>query len=156
MSKKTTKQLEVKKATQPTRGAYETRIQEFYKLLLEGKSRPELIEYAGKKWGIKRAATDQIIQSASKMIRADIEASREQEFASILKQQKDLYERILEDRPTSKEGQGLPNYGAARQVLMDRAKLMGLEKQKVVHSFQESDDEFSGMSDTELDRELSG
>ena len=41
-----------KSAKKPTTALYSKRVQEVYNLLLKGSSRPEIIEYSSKKWGV--------------------------------------------------------------------------------------------------------
>lgn len=124
-------------------------------MLLADKSRSEILAHCRKKWDLRRASGDGLIRKANVMIREDIESMRESKLTSILKKQENLFERIIEDRPQSKEGIGLPNYGAARQVLMDIAKLMGLETVKISIK-PEADDETKDLSDEELDKIIEG
>ena len=141
-------------APKPTRAQSKERGLAVYKMLLDGKSRPEIIAFCKKSWAIRRSAADDLIQLGGKWIEEDIAAVRPAKLASILKKQIALYDTILEDRPMSKEGSGLPNYGAARQVLMDHAKLLGYDKQKVEITTPGRDEEFSLMSAEDLEVEL--
>ena len=144
----------VGKAAKPTLGQLEERVREVYTLLLSNLNRSGIQEHCRKKWGIQRAAVDNLISKANAIIRADLEASKDSILISLLEKQNRLYEKIIEDRPISKEGQGLPNYGAARQVLMDIAKLTGLETTKVSVSVADHDEETKELSESDLDQIL--
>lgn len=117
------------------------------------------MEYSSKTWGLERAATDMLISAANAMFREEREARKERDLEDILSKQETLYVTILGDRPTSESAQGssvgLPNYGAARAVLMDRAKLLGLEKQKVEHTIDDKR-ELADRSDSDLDAIIAG
>lgn len=106
-----------KKTKKPTTAERDNRITKVYKLLLDGSSRPEIMEYCSKNWGLQRAATDNLIQEATKQIQSDLESVRPSALASTIKKQRDLYQQALV----------MNNLGVARQVLMDTAKLLGLD-----------------------------
>ena len=148
------KKKKEKRASKPAGAQREARVMEVYELLIDDKTRPEILVHCSKRWGLERASADTLIQDASRIIRADIAAIRDSKLASIIKKQDALYADILATRPMTQNGEQAPNFGAARQVLMDQAKLLGHEKSHVVHSVNEKDEEFEAMTDEELDREL--
>lgn len=127
----------------PTKVEYTDRVKEIYHMLLDGKYRPEIQEFARKKWDLSRAAIDNMMKAASDIIREDLEQSREAMLADILRKQERIYNETMITQ----------NHVVARQVLMDKAKLIGVEKSRVVHSI-EIDEELSKTDDDSLNVEL--
>lgn len=123
----------------PTKIEYTDRVKEIYHMLLDGKYRPEIQEFASKKWDLSRAAIDNMMKAASDIMRDDLEKSREAMLVDILRKQEKIYHETMINQ----------NHAVARQVLMDKAKLIGVEKSRVVHSI-EADEEILKMNDDEL------
>lgn len=121
----------------------EKRLLRVHELLLQGKSRPYITDYCGKEYGIKRSATDALIQEASNQIMADIEMVKGSRLAIILGRIERIYEETM----------NAGNQSVARQANMDEAKLLGLEKTRVAHSI-EIDEELSKTDDDSLNVEL--
>jgi len=68
---------EKKRANKPLKSQKEQRVMEVYDLLLKDYTRPKVLEYCGKKWGLGRSSADTLMQLASKIIKEDIEATRD-------------------------------------------------------------------------------
>ena len=134
-----------KRRAKTTAAEREKRILKIHDLLLEGKSRPQILEYCSTEYGMQRAAGDVLIQQASKVIREDLESRREAILADILAKQERIYTETMT----------IQNHAVARLVLMDKAKLVGIEKQRVVHSLEVAP-EIAALTDEELDAKLMG
>ena len=101
----------------PTTAARNIRIAKVYEMLLNDSSRPEIIDYCSKTWGIERAASDNLIQEATREIDFDLAQVKQASLAIILKKQRNLYNKAMASE----------NLSVARQVLMDTAKLLNLD-----------------------------
>ncbi len=67
-----------------TNGEKNQRIRAIFELLLSDTPRPDILEYARKMWGIKRASTDRYIAWASELIEAESAALQTEAFAQQL------------------------------------------------------------------------
>lgn len=128
-----------KKVKKPTAIEREARIVKVYKLLLDSKSRPEIMEYCRKYMGLERAATDNLIKEATVRINQDMAAVAPTALASILHRQNKLYDAA----------EKADNLAVARQILMDQAKLRGIGSTNVNITVEDKD-ELAHLTDEEL------
>lgn len=132
--------MKEKRAPKPTKSEREGRITEVYKLLLSRTSRADIIEYCSNNWGLERAASDNLIQEASKLIQEELSTSRQTYLGIFLNNQAELYNKALQENQLQ----------VARQVIMDSAKLLGLE-QTTINMVVDDRRELETLSDDELD-----
>ncbi len=67
-----------------TNGQKNQRVRAIFELLLSDTPRPDILEYAGKMWGIKRASTDRYIAWANELIETESAAMQTEAFAQQL------------------------------------------------------------------------
>jgi len=113
-------------------------------LLLEGRTRSYILEFVEATYKLKRGSADELIAEATKRIQEINMNTLETNLATITNNQWDLYRKAV------KEG----NLTVARQLLMDMAKLRGLESSNINVVIEKR--ELQEMSDEELDKMLSG
>jgi CRP-like cAMP-binding protein len=135
----------IKKAPKPTKVQRESRVVEVYKLLLNHETRTEILEFCSKNWGLERAAADNLMQEASRMLSDDLKKTKEANLATYLQSLRNLYRIAMQ--------QG--NLQAARQCLMDSAKLLGLDQSTINHVIEDKR-ELSELSDEDLDKLIAG
>lgn len=127
-------------ADKPLCSVRSKRVQEIYKLLMAGKTRPYILEHCSKVYDLKRASADSLMQDASKMIEEDIAKTRGSRLGVLLNRLNDIYEKTTQ----------LDNYPVARQVIMDEAKLLGLDNHAKTHIIDDKR-ELSETNDDELE-----
>jgi hypothetical protein len=88
-----------------------------YKLLGQGWSRGQIIQYCEEKWGIKVSQTDAYIKKARILLEEDCELERPAWIAEALQRLRKL------EQKASEKGQ----VSAAIQAIQTQAKLIGLE-----------------------------
>ena len=98
-----------------TKAEVERRVTEIYGLLLEGKSRTTLLQFAVK-WGVSVGRIDQLIGKANKVIKAEQSQKRKEIFVRHLAWRAKLYERAFDSK----------DWRAALAVLDSDAKLRDL------------------------------
>ena len=99
------------------------RVTEIVKLKLEGYTRSHIMQH-GKKWGVTDDAIDKYIGTATKQIAEVSLASIEEHRDTIIGGLLNLYRAALRDS----------NNDLARKILMDLAKLKGLDQQVINHN----------------------
>ncbi len=120
----------------------EKRVQEFFGLLLDGYTRQQLLKHA-EKWDLEARQVDEYASRARALIREQNDAAREDNLATITANLWDLY-----------RFQRVNDVAEARKILMDIAKLRGLEETTVNHILQ--DRPLEDVSEEELDEVLDG
>jgi len=120
----------------------EVRVTEIQKLLLNGFTRPYIVEMANRKWGIALRTTDEYIKRATENIKAINQTAREDNLALVTTNLWDLFRSCKE----------MGELGEARKAIMDIAKLRGLDVQLVEHFVNERP--LESVSDEELDKVL--
>lgn len=85
-SNKNTSSRGQERADRPTSAEYQQRVIIIYKLLLESKSRLAIIEFSRNKWHIKRAAVDNLIADATKLIREITDSEKEAAYSLAIQQ----------------------------------------------------------------------
>lgn len=128
--------------TKPTAKATEAetiqRLSEVKSLLLQGKTRSDILEYAGK-WAIERSRTDELIARATEQIQEIAQADTASDISVILR---NLWDIINANKATNPQ--------VARQALMDIAKLRGMDQTTVNHTFKR-DEKLAALSEDEFD-----
>lgn len=71
------------------------RVNEVMQMLAEGASRPEILEFAGKKWEISRASTDNLIKRANGAFAAEAETIREAELGRALRRLNTIFAKSM-------------------------------------------------------------
>lgn len=110
-----------------TDGAFEERITEVQKFLLNGYSRQYIHDYCKKIWGVETRQADSYIQKATESIREINSVDREDNLANITTNLWELF------RNAKNNG----DVDLARKILMDIGKLRGLDEQTVNHIVSE-------------------
>lgn len=128
------------KAQKPTFAEREQRLKIVHKMLLDGKSRPDIMEYCSKNYNLKRAATDNLIQECTHEIEQDFKAVKGGRIAGLFNKLSDVYGRSLE----------MDNLAVARQVIMDEAKLLGADNHAKTHIIDDKR-ELSETNDDDLE-----
>lgn len=85
-SKKNTSSRGQERADRPTSAEYQQRVIIIYKLLLASKSRLAIVEFSRTEWGLKRAATDNLIAEATKILREVTDVEKESAYALSVQQ----------------------------------------------------------------------
>lgn len=130
----------------PTVAARNARIKQVYQLLMGDYNRSQILEYCKETWDLEMAASDNLISAATSLINEDLAVSRISVLGVTIQKQKDLYNRALQEN----------NLAVARQVIMDSAKLFGLDQNTTTHIIEDKrDPEVKKLSDEELDFILS-
>lgn len=119
------------------------RVRAIAKLLIRNHGRAHILQHAATKWGLADRAADELIARATAEI---LEANRPSIQMTIARVATTQWE-ILRAAMRKKE------YFLARQILMDIAKLGGLEQQTINHIIDDKR-EFSSLTDAELDAKL--
>lgn len=112
-------------------------------MLLDGFTRAEIVRECSKLYGVSARQIDDYIKVAREEIAEINQVDAKETLSTILKNQWKLFRKaVLKD-----------NDQLARQILMDIAKLKGLEQINVNHVIEQR--EFKDISDEELDKLLS-
>lgn len=111
-------------AKKATRAECEQRVKYVMKMLLDGFTRPDILEYCSKEWGLARASIDNLTAQATKRILAINEVECEQLMANVTSNYWSLYREARRNKQT----------GLASSILAQISKLKGIEKQRVEHS----------------------
>lgn len=133
-----------KPSPKPLKAESHTREKLIAELLLEGRTRSYITEYCEERFKIKHGAADDLINKATKRIQEINMNTLETNLATITNNQWDLYRKAV------KEG----NLSVARAVLMDMAKLRGLDSSNINVVIEKR--EHQDLSDEELDKLLNG
>lgn len=127
----------------PTNAAQSMRIKEITKLLVRGRRRPFILEFANKNWGIAERTTDELISKASADILDANKSSAPMNLAIVSSNQWDLYRRAIVKK----------DLFLARQILMDIAKIQGLGQEQI-HVIEDRR-ELADLPDDQLDKIIS-
>lgn len=103
------------------------RIRSVKKLLLIGKTRSDILQYASDKWGSSERSCDDLIKTATLQIQEHTKDTTKMMLGKLVANQWELY---LEARSKS-------DLAVARQLLMDIAKLTGVSIDRVIHEHRE-------------------
>lgn len=120
-----------------TSSEVENRVSEVCVLLLEGKTRTQILKKCAK-WKTTNRQIDSYIAEAKAEIREINEITREDALAFVSSNLVDIYLRAKLDG----------NIGEARKILMDFAKVKGLEQTTINHTINNRP--LKDMSDVEL------
>jgi len=121
----------------------EHRVTEVQKALLNGHTRSAILEQF-KSWEVSDRQIDTYIKQATDNIREINGIRREDNLATIVSNQWELFRSLKNDN----------QLGEARKVLMDIARLRGLDEQTIQHFVNERP--LKDIPDTELDQVLGG
>lgn len=127
-----------------TKAELDLRVSEVQSLILQGYTRKYLIQY-GSKWELSDRQIDDYISMATIAIKEINHSSVQDNMAIVTSCLWDLY------RKTIKEG----NNSEANKVLMNIAKLRGLEQHTINHIIEDKR-ELESLSDEELNSVLEG
>lgn len=127
----------------PTDALLEERVTEVQKYLLNGYTRDYILK-ATKAWNVTSRTIDNYIKAATDIIREINVSEREDNLAMIVQNQWEVFRACKTAN----------NIGEARKVLMDIAKLRGLDVQ-IINAFV-SERPLASISDEELDQALGG
>lgn len=134
----------IDKQAKSTKAEVNQRVSEVQALLLEGRTRSYILKYA-EKWKMSDSMIDQYIFKANNIIQEINKQSTEHNLGIITNGLWDLYRRAIEQN----------NVQAANKVLMDIAKLRGLEQSTINHVIEDKR-ELAELTDEELDKLLEG
>lgn len=123
-----------------TKAELSERIKMTKRMLLAGYTRSHILEYSRDKWNIKRAQVDKNIADATTEIKEMNKASAQMNLAVITSNQWDIYRQTYAAK----------NFAVARQVLVDIAKLRGLDQTSVNHIIEDQR-EHAKLTDKELE-----
>ncbi len=128
-----------------TNGQKNQRVRAVYELLLSDTPRPDILEYAGKNWGVKRASVDGYIAVANKLIEAESVLMQTEAFAQALTKLKAMRHSALRDGDKR----------LAFDITKDINKLLNLypDKKSVVTNL---DVDLSQLTDDQLQRIAQG
>jgi len=133
------------KTTKSTDAQVEIQVKAVFQLLLEGRSRTEILEHCATQYKVGRGRADQIIKVATDRIQEINKNTLQTNLGLITNNQWELYRQAVAQR----------NLVVARQILMDIAKLRGLEQNTINHIIEDKR-ELADLSDDELDKILEG
>ncbi len=130
--------------TKSTNAEIELRITEIHRLLLDGYSRSEILQYPSvKAWKITARQVDTYISEANKIIQETSQADRSGYAALITKNYWNLF----------RAAKASDNLQEAHKILNSIAKIKGLDQQTINHFVNDSR-ELSAMTDDDLDKLL--
>jgi len=130
------------RAIRATDATMTERVTEIQRYLLNGYTRSYIIQFAEKKWKLAPRTVDDYIARATASIREINGVEREDNLATIVTNQWDMF------RAARDTGQ----IESARKILMDIAKLRGLDEQTIQHFVNERP--LADVKDEELDKVL--
>ena len=107
-----------------TSAELELRVKTACKLLIEGKSREEIVQYSTKKWRVGERQADKYIQKAKEIIATTVKREVEYDYSRAIMRYDDLYKRALEKG----------DYRTAMSINKEMTLLQGLYKSQVEHS----------------------
>lgn len=131
-------------ANKSTKAQIEQRLKEVQELLLDGRTRSFIVQY-GSKWQVSDRQIDDYIAQATAIIKEINLASVQDNLALITANQWTLYRKAITDN----------NIPVARQLLMDLAKLRGLDQATINHIIEDKR-ELSNLSNADLEKLLEG
>lgn len=131
-------------AIKSTKAQIEQRLKEVQELLLDGRTRSFIVQY-GSKWQVSDRQIDDYIAQATAIIKEINLASVQDNLALITANQWTLYRKAITDN----------NIPVARQLLMDLAKLRGLDQATINHIIEDKR-ELSDLSNADLEKLLEG
>lgn len=131
-------------ANKSTKAQIEQRLKEVQELLLDGRTRSFIVQY-GSKWQVSDRQIDDYIAQATAIIKEINLASVQDNLALITANQWTLYRKAITDN----------NIPVARQLLMDLAKLRGLDQATINHIIEDKR-ELSDLSNADLEKLLEG
>lgn len=82
-------------AAKATNAEMQRRVNEVAKMLADGATRPEILEFASKKWNIGRASIDNLIKRANEAFEEESTFVREAEFGKALRRLNTLYAKAM-------------------------------------------------------------
>lgn len=130
------------KKPKATQAEVNQRVKEIADQLLAGFTRSHILQYASN-WGVSDRQVDEYIAQATAQIKEINSTTIQDNLALISSNQWDLYRKAIKEN----------NLAVARQVLMDLAKLRGLD-QMIVNHIIEDKREHADLSDADLDKAL--
>lgn len=122
----------------------ETRIKVINQLQLKGYSRPDILEYANKTWGIATSTTDDLVRDATKRLREVNKVAIEDTLAVITANYWDQY-RIAKEAKN-----GL----LCVMVLRELSKLKGLDQQHIHLTVEKVDPELEKLTPDQITQML--
>jgi hypothetical protein len=125
------KELKPKEYHKATKAEQELRIKEVVQLKMQGYSRSEIIEYARKKWGIDRAAIDNLRAIATQKIIEVNEETIVEDIAVITASYWQLYRNAYKNIQNDKSSFAL---SLCVGILKEISKIKGLEDQVIPRS----------------------
>lgn len=131
-------------AKKSTKAEIDQRLKEVQELLLEGRTRSYIVQY-GSKWQVVDRQIDDYIAQATALIKEINLASVQDNLALITANQWTLYRTAIKDN----------NIPVARQLLMDLAKLRGLDQATINHVIEDKR-ELADLSNADLEKMLEG
>lgn len=129
----------VEKQAKSTKAEIIQRVSEVQTLLLEGRTRSNIVQY-GSKWKISDRQIDDYIAEARRNIQEVSMAGLENDLAIIISAMWDTFRRAVIQN----------NVGEQRQTLMAIAKLKGLDETRINHVIDDKR-QLAGLSDADLD-----
>ncbi|MCT4664943.1 MAG: hypothetical protein N4A45_06885 [Flavobacteriales bacterium] len=107
-----------------TKAIVNLRVSEIASLLIDGKSRIDIVEYSSIKWTIGERQTDKYIAKARELISNENKKNVRYDYGKALKRYELLYSKAMEDK----------DYRLALSVNKEISQLQGLNKIEVEHS----------------------
>jgi hypothetical protein len=130
--------------TRASESEIEARVTKIVEFILDGRTRSYILNHAAREWHLSRSAVDVYIKQANEQVAEINEASRAHNLAIITNAQWNLYRIAVKKN----------NEVLARQLLVDMAKLRGLEEQTINHIIEKR--ELGTITDDELEEALTG
>lgn len=100
------------------------RINEVSEMLINAKSRNEIIHYSSDQWNVGERQTDKYIASARGLIQSEIQKNIEYDYAKAVRRYEELYRLAIEGK----------DYRLASSINKEIANLQGLHKIQIEHS----------------------
>ena len=82
-------------AAKATNAEMQRRVNEVALMLAEGATRPEIVQYASKKWGISERQTDTLIKRANAIFEQESSFVREAEFGKALRRLNTIFAKAM-------------------------------------------------------------
>jgi hypothetical protein len=127
-------------AKKATKAEDDLRVKECLKLQLQGYTRPDIHEYASKKWNLSRGAIDTIVNKATERLKEVNKTSIEETLATVTSNYWQLY------RDARKQGQ----LATAKSVLDQICRIKGIERYTITHVIEDQR-ELENATDEDLD-----
>lgn len=100
------------------------RIEKTSQLMIDGKSRADIIQFSSENWKIGERQVDKYIAKAREFIQSEITRNIEFDYAKSIKRYENLYQKAIECK----------DYKLALSVNKEISNLQGLSKVQIEHS----------------------